>query len=100
MDEAQLDALVRRYANRELCWQDLRAAGVDSYLSVLAALDRQDLKYPIAAMTWPNVEVRRRGIDRLHRALSDREPPPPHQDERQASEPRVSQANASDGDEL
>jgi hypothetical protein len=69
MTEAELDALVRRYAKGDLCWQDLRALGVDSYFDVLGSLGRQGLRYPIAAMTGPNVDIRRRGIAMLEAAL-------------------------------
>jgi hypothetical protein len=75
MDENTLDALVRRYANRELCWRDLQEAGVESYLDVLGSLGRQGLRYPIAEMIGPNIEVRWRGIAMLSAALSALKPP-------------------------
>jgi hypothetical protein len=47
----------------------------DSFFDVLGSLGRQGLRYPIAEMTGPNVEVRRRGIAMLRAALSALKPP-------------------------
>jgi hypothetical protein len=66
------DRLIRQYAAREITWHALREQGFDDYVQVLAALGELGLRPPIAAMTGPNVEARRRGRAIIRDALRGR----------------------------
>jgi len=67
-------ALLRGYAEGSVTWRDLREHGFDDYIQVLGGLGELGLRPPIAPMSGPNVEARRRGralIARLLRTPSD-----------------------------
>ena len=57
--------MLRKYANHEMTWYEMRNRGVDSYWDVLWGLGQLGLKYPVARMIGPNVESRQRGIGLL-----------------------------------
>jgi hypothetical protein len=69
MTENENQELIRQYAAGQLTWHELRERGFDDYVQVLGALGELGLLPPIAAMTGPNVEARRRGRAIIRDAL-------------------------------
>ena len=69
MTEQEKEELIRRYAAGEITWHALRQRGFENYLDVFASLGDLGLRPPIAPMTGPNVEARRRGRAWLREAL-------------------------------
>lgn len=69
MTENEKQTLIRQYAAREISWHELRERGFDDYVQVLGALGELGLRPPIAEMTGPNVEARRRGRAMIREAL-------------------------------
>ena len=65
----QEEKLIRRYAAGKITWHTLRERGFENYLDVLASLGDLGLRPPIAPMTGPNVEARRRARVWLREAL-------------------------------
>ena len=63
------EKLIRDYAAGEISWHELRDRGFDDYVQVLGALGELGLRPPIAAMTGPNVEARKRGRAIIREAL-------------------------------
>jgi hypothetical protein len=61
--------LIRQYAAGDLAWSTLREKGFDNYLDVLEAFGSLGLRYPVAPMDGPNVEVRERGRAFIRKAL-------------------------------
>lgn len=68
------EALLRDYAAGEVSWRELRELGFEDYIEVLGGLGELGLRPPIAPMTGPNVEARRRGRALLAERLRP-EPP-------------------------
>jgi hypothetical protein len=68
------ESLLRDYADGRVTWRALRERGFDNYVQVLAGLGKLGLRPPIAPMTGPNVEARRRGRALLRRLLSNQPP--------------------------
>jgi hypothetical protein len=68
METARED-LLRRYAAGEVSWWSLREHGYESYLDVLAGLGALGLRPPVAPMTGPNVDARKRGRALLRAAI-------------------------------
>ena len=64
------ESLLRDYAAGRVTWRALRERGFDDYVQVLAGLGELGLRPPIAPMTGPNVEARRRGRALLRHLLS------------------------------
>lgn len=60
---------LRAYAAGDLGWATLRNRGVH-YEDVLAGLGALGLRPPMAPMTGPNVEARRRGIALLRKIFA------------------------------
>ena len=67
--------LLRGYAAGGVTWRELRERGFDDYIQVLGGLGELGLRPPIAPMSGPNVEARRRGRALIARLL--RAPPDP-----------------------
>jgi len=67
--------LLRGYAAGRVTWRELRERGFDDYIQVLGGLGELGLRPPIAPMSGPNVEARRRGRALIARLL--RTPPDP-----------------------
>lgn len=55
------EALLRDYAAGQVSWRELRERGFDDYIEVLGGLGELGLRPPMAPMSGPNVEARRRG---------------------------------------
>ncbi|HEX3860364.1 MAG TPA: hypothetical protein VHY35_01575 [Stellaceae bacterium] len=70
--QSEKEILIRQYAAGELSWHALRERGFDNYLQVLAALGNLGLRPPIAPMSGPNAEARRRGRAVIREALQAR----------------------------
>ena len=66
---ADRNALLRAYASGAVSWRELREQGFDDYIQVLGGLGELGLRPPIAPMSGPNVEARRRGREKLARLL-------------------------------
>lgn len=66
---ADRNALLRAYASGTVTWRELRERGFDDYIQVLGGLGELGLRPPIAPMSGPNVEARRRGREMLARLL-------------------------------
>jgi hypothetical protein len=74
--QSEKDTPIRQYAAGEITWHALRERGFDNYLQVLAALGDLGLRPPMAPMSGPNVEGRRRGrfytvVDLVNRLESE-----------------------------
>ena len=67
--QSEKETLIRQYAAGEVSWHALQERGFDNYLQVLAALGELGLRPPIAPMSGPNVEARRRGRAVIREAL-------------------------------
>jgi hypothetical protein len=63
------EAMIRRYAAGEMTWHELREAGFDNYVQVLAGLGELGLRQPIAPMEGPNLAARERGRALIREAL-------------------------------
>jgi hypothetical protein len=61
--------LIRRYAQGDITWHELREHGFEDYVEVLGALGELGLRPPIARMEGPNIEARQRGRAMLRAAL-------------------------------
>ncbi|HEX3863661.1 MAG TPA: hypothetical protein VHY35_18415 [Stellaceae bacterium] len=67
--QSEKGTLIRQYAAGEISWHALREHGFENYLQVLGALGELRLRPPIAPMSGPNVEARRRGRAIIREAL-------------------------------
>lgn len=63
---------VRRYADGELSWSDLRQMGVRRYTEVMADLADMGLRLPTAPLEGESAAMRKAGISRLEQALGIR----------------------------
>ncbi len=72
MPDAEKTDLLRRYAANAITWRELQERGFADYVEVLGGLGELGLRPPIAPMTGPNVEARKRGIAILEQALRRR----------------------------
>ena len=66
LTQEEQDTLIRRYANHEITWRELREYDeFEHYGDVIMALGRLDLRIPVAPMegpeAGPNVESRKQG---------------------------------------
>ncbi len=69
------ERLLQDYAACRVTWHDLQRRGFADYLEVLGGLGELGLRPPMAPMEGPNVEARRRGMEVLRQALSERAGP-------------------------
>lgn len=60
---------VRRYADGELSWSDLKRMGVRRYTEVMADLADMGLRLPVAPLEGESAAMRQAGIIRLEEAL-------------------------------
>jgi hypothetical protein len=72
---ADRTGLLRGYAAGSVTWRDLREQGFDDYIQVLGGLGELGLRPPMAPMSGPNVEARRRGRALIARRLRDHPDP-------------------------
>jgi hypothetical protein len=71
MTANEREALIPEYGAGGVTWHRLRERGFDNYVEVLSGLGEFGLKYPVAPMSGPNVEARRRGIELLRQRLRE-----------------------------
>jgi len=69
LQDAHRRDAVRRYAQGELSWSDLRRLGINRFTQVMADLAEMGLKLPIAPLEGENAAIRKAGIQRLEKAL-------------------------------
>jgi hypothetical protein len=71
MISLEKEQLLRKYANHQITWSELRECGFEDYIQVLGGLGELGLRAPTARMIGPNVAARQRGIAIIRASLKE-----------------------------